>query len=686
MKSAPMSESSIYHVLDKESCEKWIVASQYQDFVFGLTAENMESTMDKIIKSNCFTSKTALTFLFNQLHTAVCIRPTSRFLYVDLIKKICQHQSDSNFIEYFRSLFLTFELPLLQSISFVALLRECYLQNVFTMDEVVDACTKFYNDAKSRGYAGWVMLCWFAPEIQKLSPEFYADHIDRINVYYKNDVVPNSSQTFIEMFEFMRQNNWEKFTEISRIIYMPHSIPLIIINDDIDSFQQIAAQPNFDMNEYLPSSPWEYSKLIWSGLRLIQFAAFHGAVKIFNFLIQNGADKKCVDKSGHNIMYCTIAGGFTSIISKCDEIGIETDISSIEASVLYFRIDLFMWIKDKISLDLNQAHVLHMAAAANNIRLILLCIENGCDVNSFDDEGNTPLINATSNNSIEALSILLKHKNIDVALKDPQGQSALSIGAQMGRLELFNLMVEDGRFDLNEKDSLGMTPLHHAVDEQQVIILKELIKLKEIEINSQDANGDTPLHTATRNNFDVGTTLLMGRDDLNLNVINNEGDAPIHICARNFTPETELVMKALLSSEKTDKNIKDKDGRTPLHIASLAGNEELLKILLNNGASLFEEDSSNETPFHLAAANGIVQSVKFFIKYPGIDVNMLDSEKSTPLHLAALNGEDEIVSLLLDAPGINLNIKNGENLTPLEIAEEAEEIDIYQMIHNKLET
>jgi ankyrin repeat protein len=53
-----------------------------------------------------------------------------------------------------------------------------------------------------------------------------------------------------------------------------------------------------------------------------------------------------------------------------------------------------------------------------------------------------------------------------------------------------------------------------------------------------------------------------------------------------------------------DMNARDVMGRTPLHWAVTSGKEELLELLVGNGARLDVADDSGYTPLHLAAASG----------------------------------------------------------------------------------
>lgn len=77
------------------------------------------------------------------------------------------------------------------------------------------------------------------------------------------------------------------------------------------------------------------------------------------------------------------------------------------------------------------------------------------------------------------------------------------------------------------------------------------------------------------------------------------------------------------------KSVKDKF--TPLHFASFKNNLSAIKILIENGADVFEKNQYGLNMLHVAAQGDAAASL-FLFKSLGLDINKQDHRGSTPLH------------------------------------------------------
>lgn len=145
-----------------------------------------------------------------------------------------------------------------------------------------------------------------------------------------------------------------------------------------------------------------------------------------------------------------------------------------------------------------------------------------------------------------------------------------------------------------------------------------------------------------------------------------------------------LISLKLLLSKGAEINIKDCDGRTPLHYACYEGNKEIVNLLLSKGAEVNMENNYGWTPLYASlrgyySYDGPKEIIELLLSY-GADVNVRDNRYGkTPLHEAADRGYDYIVKLLLLNDGeVNMRDKGGR--TPLHEAADEDYSNNYREV------
>jgi ankyrin repeat protein len=110
------------------------------------------------------------------------------------------------------------------------------------------------------------------------------------------------------------------------------------------------------------------------------------------------------------------------------------------------------------------------------------------------------------------------------------------------------------------------------------------------------------------------------------------------------------------------------DGWTPLHLAAFFGHDDLVKALLDRGASI-EARSTNamkNTPLHAASGGRHISTIKLLLEH-GANANATQEGGWTALHAAAQNGDRETSELLL-AHGADVQARAGNNQCALDLA------------------
>ena len=83
-----------------------------------------------------------------------------------------------------------------------------------------------------------------------------------------------------------------------------------------------------------------------------------------------------------------------------------------------------------------------------------------------------------------------------------------------------------------------------------------------------------------------------------------------------------------------------------IHEAIVAGNIDILKLLIDNGGNINLKDSKGFRPLHYAVCQARYEPVFILLRY-GANINEQSLNGDTPLHLASQYGYHDIVDLLL---------------------------------------
>ena len=111
-------------------------------------------------------------------------------------------------------------------------------------------------------------------------------------------------------------------------------------------------------------------------------------------------------------------------------------------------------------------------------------------------------------------------------------------------------------------------------------------------------------------------------------------------------------------------NITDKYGRSPLYMACINNNFEIVDTLLNNGADPFIYPPGTIGSIQIAARNGYVKIVERLIQ-AGVNIN--DNRMGTPLYYASKEGNIDVIDFLL-SQGADVNYVSYSGSTALVVA------------------
>eukprot|EP00929_Paragymnodinium_shiwhaense_P076833 TRINITY_DN39553_c0_g2_i1.p1 TRINITY_DN39553_c0_g2~~TRINITY_DN39553_c0_g2_i1.p1 ORF type:complete len:254 (-),score=38.22 TRINITY_DN39553_c0_g2_i1:38-799(-) len=146
----------------------------------------------------------------------------------------------------------------------------------------------------------------------------------------------------------------------------------------------------------------------------------------------------------------------------------------------------------------------------------------------------------------------------------------------------------------------------------------------------------------------------------------------------------DVVAIRELLQYKADPNTVDENGRLPLHRASLAGDLEIVTLLLEARASPnTSEQEGGSLPLEMAAWNGHAEISKLLLN-ASANPNAADGRGCTPLVSAAGEGHLATVQVLVarradPAQPADLT-KTGERLTALQAAQEGGHVRVAKLL------
>jgi ankyrin repeat protein len=115
-------------------------------------------------------------------------------------------------------------------------------------------------------------------------------------------------------------------------------------------------------------------------------------------------------------------------------------------------------------------------------------------------------------------------------------------------------------------------------------------------------------------------------------------------------------------------NVNDRESRldgTPLHYAARHGHAEIVRALIEKGATVDARDIHSRTPLMWAGRGGHADAVRALLD-ANANIDAIDHRGWTTLHFAADRGDDDLSQLLLDR-GADRNIKTRDGRAPFDL-------------------
>jgi ankyrin repeat protein len=176
---------------------------------------------------------------------------------------------------------------------------------------------------------------------------------------------------------------------------------------------------------------------------------------------------------------------------------------------------------------------------------------------------------------------------------------------------------------------------------------------------------------AVRSDNASGVSSLLNRG-FDPNTRNETGQTGLLLALREPSPR---VIDVLLGFKKTDIDARNANDESPLMLASLRGDEALVRKLIARDAAV---NKPGWTPLHYAATNGHIEIMKLLLENHAF-IDAPSPNETTPLMMAAMYGSTPGVELLL-AEGADPLQKNQQGMTAEDFARRGQRPDAIDLL------
>ena len=296
----------------------------------------------------------------------------------------------------------------------------------------------------------------------------------------------------------------------------------------------------------------------------------------------------------------------------------------------------------------------HQAAIEGDIEQIKRFLSEGADMDLLDEEESTPLYHAVKAGKTEAARFLVDAgADVNAGFSPP-----LSVAVDADDIAMAEYLIAHGaRVDLPQR-----SPLLEEASYSSSVEMVELLIDKGDGINGMWRAWEGAIEEGRR---DIWELLL--RKGMDINSVDEDGVTPLGLAM--MMENDEMVGFLMSKGAVFDLTYRGLRGLTALHYAAVSGNQEIAEQYLAGGGDVNARDGVYEfAPLHYAARFGNKEIAEVLIA-DGADIKAKDKWGYQPIHWAAYHDRPDIVELLM-AKGADVNARTSLDQTPLQLAQE----------------
>ena len=239
--------------------------------------------------------------------------------------------------------------------------------------------------------------------------------------------------------------------------------------------------------------------------------------------------------------------------------------------------------------------------------------------------------------------------------------------AQNGNTEEIEKAIKADPTALNRVVGNNQTMLHTALQFGRVETAKKLIELG-TDVDLANNQGQTALHLSIQCRNEKLFDLVMASSP-SLNKMDYNETSPLVQAIYHRQPS----MAKKLIKAGCDINLKNNSGQTAGHIAASLGMNELIELLLENGASIRDVDSNGNSTFMMLCRTGKLDLVKEH--FDATLATQVNNNNRTCLLLATYSNSPKLIDYLCKNTELE-NIADQYGNTPLLVACQRNNIEV----------
>jgi uncharacterized protein len=310
------------------------------------------------------------------------------------------------------------------------------------------------------------------------------------------------------------------------------------------------------------------------------------------------------------------------------------------------------------------------ATEEGDLGLMTEALDGGANIESLNEYGWTPLMQAVINGDTAGLSLLLQRgAKVNVASQSGSTPLLYAVNGDSDMMDIVKILLKAGA-DIDAKDSLGSTALEVACREYEspaALLLLEAGAKQGLDCALQEAVMSR-CENLVRALLEQGAKFTMPESQTILSRVAEKG-------------YTDMVR--LLLDLELDPSVPDEDSRTPLLVSLASFSSSAAMMLIERGADPNQASADGTLPLELAARHGREDIVQALLA-GGADP-LKKGKDGIPLLTCSLEGGNILIAELLLRSGCRSDERDSAGKTPLDQAFDRNNWQFFQLLLDESE-